>query len=94
MFEQMGLDPGYGLALPERLAAQGFQIVAVDSHIHLACGGTVMARMMGASTRALAERYIATGEADDEDIEEYIRNTEDEMVWSIYYSTVSVIARK
>lgn len=94
MFEQMRLDPGYGLALPERLAAQGFQTVEVDSHIHVARGGTVMARMMGASTRALAEKYIATGEADDEDIEEYIRNTENEQVWSVYYSTVSVVAMK
>ena len=94
MFEQMGLDPGYALALPERLAAQGLQIVEVDSRIHLARGGTVMARMMGASTRALAEKYIATGEADEEDIEEYIRNTENEQVWSVYYSTISVTTTK
>ena len=49
-------------------------IVRVDSYIHLNRGGDTMARMMGASTKALGEKYVATGEADPSDIERYIEN--------------------
>ncbi len=94
MFEQKGLDPGYGLSLPGKIAAQGFSIVDVDSRIHLAQGDTCIARMMGASTQALADKYIATGEATAADIDAYIRNTKNEQFWSVYYATVSVIATK
>lgn len=94
MFDEMELNPGYGLRLPEKVTEQGLQIVEVDSRVHLARGGSLMARMMGASTRALADKYVATGEATEGDIDEYIRNTSNDQFWTVYYSTVSVIARK
>lgn len=53
-----------------------------------------MARMMGASTSALAERYIATGEATRTDIDQYILNSGDQRFWTVYYTTVSLIATK
>ena len=53
-----------------------------------------MARMMGESQRALADKYIATGVTTAADIEHYLQNTEDERYWTVYYSTVSVIAQK
>jgi SAM-dependent methyltransferase len=93
MFEQMQLDPAYGLSLPARIAAAGLQVLTVDSRIHLNRGGDTMARMMGESTRALREKYIATGEADATDIEKYIENANNARFWAVYYSTVSVIAR-
>jgi hypothetical protein len=49
---------------------------------------------MGYSTRALADRYIATGEASGADIDRYIQNSADPEFWSVYYSTETVIARK
>jgi ubiquinone/menaquinone biosynthesis C-methylase UbiE len=94
MFEQMQLNPGYGSTLPEKIAAEGIQLLDVDSRMHLARGGSPMARMMGASTNALAEKYVATGEASEADLDEYVRKTTDERFWTVYYATVSVIATK
>lgn len=92
MFEQMDLDPAYGLSLPAKIAAEGLKILQVDAHIHLNRGGDTMARMMGESTSVLREKYLATGEAGPADIENYIRNANDPSFWSVYYSTVSVVA--
>jgi ubiquinone/menaquinone biosynthesis C-methylase UbiE len=92
MFDQMELDPGYGLSLPGKLAAAGLKILRVDAHMHLNRGGDAMARMMGESTRALSEKYLATGEAGPTDIKKYIRNANDQGFWAVYYSTVSVVA--
>lgn len=94
LFEEMELDPAYGLTLPQKVVAQGLEIVEVDSRIHLARGGSLMARMMGASTTALADKYVATGEARKSDIQQYVQNTNDDKFWTIYYGTVSVVARK
>ena len=94
LFESMQLDPAYGLSLPEKIASEGLKILSVDSQIHLANGGSPVARMMEVSTRALAEKYIDTGEADQEDIDQYALNASNEQLWSIYYTTVSVIAMK
>jgi SAM-dependent methyltransferase len=94
MFEQMHLDPAYGLSLPRRVAAEGLELVEVDARLHLARGGSLMARMMGASERALADKYVATGEASHADIEHCIDKTNDDQHWAVYYSTVSVVATK
>jgi SAM-dependent methyltransferase len=92
MFEQMNLDPAYGLSLPAKIADLGLKILRVDAHIHLNRGSDTMARMMGESTRALREKYLATGAAGATDIENYIRRANDPSLWSVYYSTVSVVA--
>jgi SAM-dependent methyltransferase len=94
VFDELQLDPAYGLSLPAKLAVQGFQIVEVDSRLHLARGGSPIARMMAASTRALAAKYVGTGETTDSDIEAYTRNAANDQFWAVYYSTVSVIATK
>jgi SAM-dependent methyltransferase len=94
MFEEMELEPAYGLSLPEKVSARGLRILQVDSRLHLARGGDPIARMMGESTRALGARYVETGEAGPEDIEAYIANANDERCWGVWYSTVSVIAAK
>ena len=53
-----------------------------------------MAQLMGTSTRALADKYVDTGQASDADIDLYIQNTNEHQSWTIYYSTVSVIATR
>jgi SAM-dependent methyltransferase len=93
MFEQMQLDPAFGLGLPRMIAAEGLRILRVDARIHLSRGGDTIARMMGESTRALRDKYVGTGEADGADIEKYIENANDDRFWAVYYSTVSVIAQ-
>src|SRR5262249_5022235 len=94
MFEQMGLGPAYGLVLPARMAAAGGRGLEVDSCAHLSHRGDALARMMGESTRALGDRYVATEEAGPEDVEEYAENANDDRLWAVYYSTVSVIAER
>lgn len=94
MFEQMQLDPSYGLTLPAKVAAEGLQVLRVDADVHLNRGGDTMARMMAESTSALRDKYVATGEADAKDIETYIGNANRNDFWAVYYSTVSVVAMK
>ena len=94
MFEQMQLDPAYGLALPGKIAAEGFRVLRADSRLHLNRGGDAMAKMMGESTRALRDKYVATGEASVTDIEKYIENANRIGFWAVYYTTVSVTAMK
>jgi Methyltransferase domain len=94
LFEDLLLDPAYGLTLPEQVAGAGLHVVRVDARIHLTCGGSPLARMMGESTRALADRYVATREATHADIEQYLGNAANDRFWAVYYSTVSVTATK
>jgi hypothetical protein len=90
----MQLDPAYGLSLPGKIATAGPQVLKVDARIHLNRGGDTMARMMGESTRALRDKYIATGAANGTDIEKYIENANNARFWTVYYSTVTVIASR
>jgi hypothetical protein len=92
MFEQMQLDPAYGLSLPAKVAAEGLQVVRVVADLHLNRGGDAMGRMMGESTRALGDKYLATGNAGPADIEKYIENSNKDGFWAVYHSTVSVVA--
>jgi 2-polyprenyl-3-methyl-5-hydroxy-6-metoxy-1,4-benzoquinol methylase len=94
MFEEMELDPAYGLSLPAKITAAGLTVVSVDARLHLNRGQDTMAHMMGHSTQALRDKYLATNEANAADIERYIESTNDPTFWSIYYSTVSVLATK
>lgn len=94
MFEQMQLEPAYGLGLPAQVASAEMQVLTVDSRIHLSRGGDRIARMMAESTRALRDKYVATGEADAKDIEKYIEKANDDQVWAVYYSTIAVLAEK
>jgi 2-polyprenyl-3-methyl-5-hydroxy-6-metoxy-1,4-benzoquinol methylase len=94
MFEQMQLDPAYGLTLPGKVVAEGLQILRTDARLHLNRGGNTMARMMGESTRALRDKYVATGQATPADIDRYIENANNQAFWAVYYTTVSVIAVK
>ena len=49
---------------------------------------------MGESAQTLTDKFLATGEATEkEDIQHYVRNAHDPSYWSVYYSTVSVIAQ-
>jgi 2-polyprenyl-3-methyl-5-hydroxy-6-metoxy-1,4-benzoquinol methylase len=94
MFDQMQLDPAFGLAVPHRVSHAGLEVREVDARMHFHHGGDTLARMMGHSTNALREKYIATGEADAVDIEKYIENSMNPTFWAMYYSTVTVVARR
>jgi hypothetical protein len=93
MFVDYGLDPGYGLRLPQNLRTVGFQVVETHSTIHLCEGKSLIANLMGESALVLSQEYQKTGEATADDIQQYIANAQNPDFWSVYYSTTSVIAR-
>ena len=93
MFVDYGLDPAYGLRLPQNLRTAGFQIVEIHSTIHLCEGESPIANLMAESALVLNQEYQKTGQATAEDIQQYVANAHDREYWSVYYSSISVIAR-
>jgi SAM-dependent methyltransferase len=93
MFTSLGLDPGYGKRLPLALSQSGFKLEMTDAATHLAPGSSPVARLMAESAVALRSKYIATGKAEDADIDTYVNAARNPASWAIYYSTVAVIAR-
>jgi hypothetical protein len=93
MFENAGLDPGYGLGLPGKLAAFGLEIQRTNSLIHLCPGQSPIAQVMAESALVLRQEYVETAVATDEDIDQYVASARDPRLWAVYYSTVSVVAR-
>jgi SAM-dependent methyltransferase len=93
MFTIAGLDPGYGLGLPRKVAAAGLTIVQMQAKLHLCPGASPIAKMMAESALVLHKEYTGTGIVSDQDIECYVRQARDPVYWSVYYSTISVLAR-
>ena len=89
-----GLDPAYGLKLPQKVEEGGFDLTHMESRIHLCAGETPIARVMAESAEVLREEYTKTGLATDEDIDHYVVRSRDSRVWSVFYATVSVMARR
>jgi SAM-dependent methyltransferase len=94
MFLDYGLDPGYGLRLPQNLRMAGFQIFETNSTIHLCEGKSPIANLMAESALALSQEYQKTGEATADDIHQYVANAHNPDFWSVYYSTTSIIAQR
>jgi len=94
MFVDYDLDPAYGLRLPQNLRTAGFQIVEINSTIHLCEGKSPIANLMAESALALSQEYQKTGEATAEDIQQYVANAHNPDFWSVYYSTTSIIAKR
>ena len=94
MFINLGLNPAYGLSLPQKLQACRFQIIETHSKIHLNEGNSPMANVMAESAVALQKAYCSTGECSEQDIQSYIRHAHTPGLWTIYHSTVSVIAKR
>ncbi len=93
MFLDMDLDPMYGIHLPDKLMKTGYDIIHLDAALHFCRGNSPAAKVMAASATALREKYIASGEANKEDIENYIKNARDGTYWAVYYATVSVMVK-
>src|SRR4029077_15229437 len=92
MFSGMSLDAGYGKRLPSMMSRCGLDVSHVEARSHLERGGDPVAMMMAESTQALRDRYIATEEANSDDVDTYIRAVHDPKSWATYYATVGVIA--
>lgn len=94
MFEDRGMDYALGVKLPAILQDFGLQQLSIENDLPLSNGGSGVATMMKMSTLQLAEKYIATGRATQQDIEQYCQFAEDSNTWAIYYATVGVTAQK
>jgi len=94
MFRQRGMDYAFGTHLPALLQQHGFESISIENDARIAAGGTPHARMMSMSTFQLAEKYVATGLATQEDIETYGRFASDPTCWATYHATIRGLARK
>ena len=93
-FEQRGMDYAFGARLPQLLQESALERIVVDRDAASVAGGSPLARMMATSTALLADKYIATGLATAEDIEQYGRFAADPTCWATYYGTIRVAGRK
>ncbi|MUL36896.1 class I SAM-dependent methyltransferase [Gloeocapsopsis dulcis] len=94
MFAHRGIDYALGVKLPAICQKLGLQQLSVENDAPLSQGGSGVAKVMKMSSKQLAQKYIATGEATHQDIEQYCQFAEDPHTWAIYYSTVGVSAKK
>jgi len=94
MFENREMDYALGIKLPAIVQELGLQQLHVENDALLANGGSGVATVMKMSTMQLAEKYIATGTATQEDIENYCQFAEDQSAWAIYHAMVGLVAQK
>jgi SAM-dependent methyltransferase len=94
MFTERGMDHAFGARLPALFEREGFCSGAFENDAPIVCGGSPQALMMAMSTKALSDKYVATGLASPEDIELYGRFAADPNCWATYHATVRGLARK
>ncbi len=94
MFVNAGLDPAYALGLPQKLEQSGFHVERSQSIMHLCPGKSPMANVIGESALVLEQQYCQTGLCSPEDVQQYVRLSQDVGYWTVYHSTTSVIVRK
>ncbi|NJL23494.1 MAG: class I SAM-dependent methyltransferase [Leptolyngbyaceae cyanobacterium SM1_3_5] len=93
-FKSRKMDYDLGIKLPALFQKLGLELQSVENNSPLSNGSSGVARMMKMSALQLLEKYIATGEATQKDIEQYCLFAEDQTAWAIYYATVGVTAQK
>ena len=94
MYTTLNMDYALGLKLPASLQRRGLQHLTVENDAPLCAGGSGMATVMKMSAEQLREKYLATGIADQSDLERYCRFADDPNTWAIYYATIAVSGRK
>lgn len=94
MFAAGGMDHAFGSRLPALVQDQALELVAVENDAPIVNGGSGIAAMMAMSTEQLRAKYLATGEATEEDLERYTAFSADPTCWAIHYATVRVTVRK
>lgn len=94
MFSNRSMDYALGVKLPAIFQRFSLQQLSVENYTPLSKGGSGVATVMKMSTIQLAEKYIETGKATQQDIEQYCQFAEDPNTWAVYYATVGVTAKK
>jgi SAM-dependent methyltransferase len=94
MFSDTGTDPSLGAKLPGLLQKAGLKNLGVEYDAPIAQGASGVAQMMGMSARQLQAKCLATGEATQQDIENYCKFAQSPVSWAIYYATVGVLGQR
>jgi hypothetical protein len=94
MFSSKGMDYALGVKLPALFQGAALKNLSVEYDAPISQGTSGVAEMMQLSAKTLRARYIATGEASGQDIENYCRFAQCETSWAIYYATVGVLGQK
>lgn len=94
MYERLGMDYALGQKVPGLLQARGLRSMVVENNGLPSSGGSGMATIMKMSAMQLHERYLATGEVSDEDLDQYCRFAENPQSSAVYYATIGVSGRK
>ena len=94
MFANLNMDYALGLQIPALFQKLGLTSISVENDAPLAPGNSKVANMMKMSATNLKEKYLATAEATNKDVEKYCRFSQDSYAWAVYYSTIAVVAQK
>jgi len=94
MFTARNMDYAFGLRLPEIFEEHRLENVALENDAPIVHGDAPFARMMGMSTLQLRDKYLATGVATAQDIENYATFSSDSACWAIYHGTIRAAGRK
>ena len=94
MYRILGIDHAMGLKLPGVLKDLGVENLRVENDAPVAPGGSGVARMMRMSADQLRDKYLATGEAMAEDIDNYRDFAGNPDTRAVYYSTIAVVAQR
>lgn len=92
MYTRRGVDPSLASRLPllARSCAPEARLERVEMEGHLCPGGSTVAGVMRMSAERLAERYLETGKATEDDLRRFRRFTQNPEAWAIYYATIAV----
>jgi len=94
MYSSKGMDHAIGGKLPSLFQELGLKNLRIENDSPISQGGSGIAEMMRMSASQLKDKYMATGEATAEDIENYGRFARSKSSRAIYYATVSVFGQK
>lgn len=92
LFANRSMNYAFGRTLPQLLV--GTSLLGIDYDCHAERGTATIAEMMRLSILGLREKYVATGQVDDEDIDRYAEFASSADCWGVYYATVRVLARR
>ncbi len=94
IFTNAGKDYDLGIRLPSLFQAAKLRNIRVEHDAPISHGTSAVAEMMRMCAVQAKERYIDTGEATEQDVENYCRFAQDPNSWAIYYGTVRIVGQK
>ncbi|MEX5217132.1 MAG: methyltransferase domain-containing protein [Nitrospira sp.] len=94
IFMNAGKDYDLGIRFPSLFQAARLRNIRVEYDAPASQGTSAIADMMRICAAQAKQRYIDTGEATEQDVDNYCRFAQDPNSWAIYYATVRVMGQK